>query len=64
MSDKFYNRLGDNYRMLFAIADLAAGEWPEQARGAAERLSGAIDMDLAQRPPLGGDQGRIRRSQD
>jgi hypothetical protein len=44
MSERFYNRLGDNYRMLFAIADLAGGEWPERARGAAERLSGVIDV--------------------
>ena len=44
MSEQFYNRLGDNYRMLFAIADLAGGEWPEKARGAAERLSGVIDV--------------------
>jgi hypothetical protein len=44
MPEGFQNRLGDNYRMLFAIADLAGGEWPEEAQGAAERLSGAIDM--------------------
>jgi phage/plasmid primase-like uncharacterized protein len=44
MSEQFYNRLGDNYRMLFAIADLAGGEWPEKARAAAERLSGVIDV--------------------
>ena len=39
----FDNRLGDNYRVLLAIADLAGGEWPEQAREAAQRLSGAAD---------------------
>jgi hypothetical protein len=42
MPEQFYNRHGDNYRMLFAIADLAGGDWPEQAR-AAQRLSGAVD---------------------
>ena len=40
----FDNRLGDNYRLLFAIADLAGGEWPDQVREAAQRLAGAADI--------------------
>ena len=43
MPDGFHNRLGDNFRMLFAIADLAGLDWPEAARLAAQRLSGAAD---------------------
>jgi hypothetical protein len=43
MPPGFDNRLGDNYRVLLAIADLAGGEWPEQARDAAQKLSGAGD---------------------
>ena len=32
----FNNRLGDNWRPLFAIAELAGGSWPERIRAAAE----------------------------
>jgi Protein of unknown function (DUF3631) len=39
----FDNRLGDNWRLLFAIADLAGGEWPEKARQAARVLSEVAD---------------------
>jgi len=28
----FDNRLGDNWRLMLGIADLAGGEWPDQAR--------------------------------
>jgi putative DNA primase/helicase len=31
----FDNRIGDNWRLMLAIADLAGGDWPEQARRAA-----------------------------
>jgi hypothetical protein len=44
MPPGFDNRLGDNFRLLFAIADLASGDCPEQAREAAQVLSGAADM--------------------
>ena len=40
----FQNRLGDNYRLLFAIADHARREWPERARLAAQQLSCVIDV--------------------
>src|SRR5262245_51293997 len=35
----FSNRVAANYRLLFAIADLAGGTWPSQARAAALKLS-------------------------
>jgi hypothetical protein len=35
MPTAFENRLGDNWRLMLAIADLAGGQWPEQARQAA-----------------------------
>ncbi len=35
----FSNRLAANWRLLLAIAELAGGTWPRQAREAAERLS-------------------------
>jgi putative DNA primase/helicase len=31
----FENRLGDNWRLMLAIADLVGGEWPDKARQAA-----------------------------
>ena len=43
MPPGFDNRLGDNWRLLFAIADLAGGDWPRLAREAAQKLSGASD---------------------
>jgi putative DNA primase/helicase len=39
MPTNFGNRLAANWRLLFAIAELAGGVWPNQARQAAERLS-------------------------
>jgi len=44
MPEGFNNRLGDNFRLLFAIADLAGGEWPEKAREAAQVLSRVADV--------------------
>src|SRR5262249_36537053 len=35
----FGNRLGDNWRLILAIADRVGGEWPEGARCAAVSLS-------------------------
>ena len=35
----FHNRLAANWRLLFAIADLAGGDWPKRARQAAVKLS-------------------------
>jgi hypothetical protein len=39
----FDNRLGDNWRLLLAIADQASGEWPDKARHAAQVLSKVVD---------------------
>jgi putative DNA primase/helicase len=37
--DGFHNRLACNWRPLFAIADLAGGDWPAKARASARALS-------------------------
>jgi len=37
------DRASDNWRSLFAIAQLVGGEWPERARRAAKSLSGGVD---------------------
>jgi hypothetical protein len=39
MPPGFENRLGDNWRLLLAVADLAGGEFPEKAREAAATIS-------------------------
>jgi putative DNA primase/helicase len=40
-----HDRAADNWEPLLAIADLAGGPWPEQARAAAVGLSGGQDDD-------------------
>jgi hypothetical protein len=45
MPDGLFNRAADNWRVLLMIADLAGGEWPERAREAAQKLSGATDAN-------------------
>jgi putative DNA primase/helicase len=39
MPDGFDNRLRENWRLLFAIADLAGGSWPKRVRAAAVKLT-------------------------
>jgi Protein of unknown function (DUF3631) len=39
MPEGFFSRLQDNYHLLFAIADLAGGDWPKRARAAASKLA-------------------------
>jgi Protein of unknown function (DUF3631) len=39
----FDNRLGDNWHLMLAIADVAGDGWPEQARKAAMKLSKVAD---------------------
>src|SRR5262245_56638182 len=39
MPEGFDNRLRDNWKLLFAIADLAAGSWPKRIRAAAVALT-------------------------
>lgn len=41
LEDRADDRAGDNWRVLFAVADELGGEWPERAREAALALSGA-----------------------
>jgi hypothetical protein len=38
------NRVGDLWWLMFAIADLAGGDWPELARGAARAVTAASDV--------------------
>ena len=40
MPARVYNRMADNFRPLFAVADLAGGKWPDRARKAAVELLG------------------------
>jgi hypothetical protein len=42
---ELHDRANDNWRPLLAIADTAAGAWPERARESARLLSGAHDDD-------------------
>src|SRR5262249_25484102 len=39
MPDGFFGRLEENYHLLFAIAELAGGDWPKKAHAAAIKLS-------------------------
>lgn len=41
--DELHDRAADNWRPLLAIADLAGGDWPEEARVAALTLSGVAE---------------------
>ena len=45
MPPKLNDRAQDNWRPLVAIADIAGGDWPTQARGAALQMSGADEDD-------------------
>jgi len=49
MPQQFYNRRADNWRLLFAIADLCSGaeDWGEKARLTAAKLIGAQDIATA-----------------
>jgi uncharacterized protein DUF3631 len=44
MPEGFFSRLEENYHLLFAIADLAGGDWSKRARAAAVRLSRSRDI--------------------
>jgi putative DNA primase/helicase len=43
----FDNRLGDNWRLMVAIADLAGVEWPDRARQAATAIARVADADMS-----------------
>jgi putative DNA primase/helicase len=40
-----FNRLADNWRPLFAIAEIAGGDWPQQAAAAFAKLTAKEDTD-------------------
>jgi DNA primase (bacterial type) len=40
-----FNRLADNWRPLFAVAEIAGGDWPSRAASAFARLSSKDDVD-------------------
>jgi hypothetical protein len=40
-----FNRLADNWRPLFAIAEIAGGDWPQRAADAFTKLTGKEDSD-------------------
>ena len=43
----FDNRLADNWRLMLAIADLAGGEWADQARQAATAIARVVTADMS-----------------
>src|ERR1700681_358761 len=45
LPEELSDRAGDGWEPLFAIADLAGGDWPARARAAAITLSAASDAD-------------------
>jgi hypothetical protein len=47
LSTGFDNRLGDNWRLMLAIADLAGGEWPHLARQAATAVAKTTDAGIS-----------------
>jgi hypothetical protein len=48
LPDDLPDRAADSWEPLFAIADLAGGDWPARARAAAQKLSGeAADADVS-----------------
>ncbi len=49
MPTGYTNRLEDNFTLLFAIADLAGGDWPKKARAAALKLTPAEAASLGER---------------
>ena len=57
-----HDRAADNWRPLFAIADLAGGNWPTLARQVAVRLSeGGAEQDASVRVQLLMDIKDFRR---
>jgi Protein of unknown function (DUF3631) len=45
LPDGVFNRLADNWRPLFAIAEIAGGDWPQRGCNAFAKLSAKPDMD-------------------
>jgi hypothetical protein len=46
--DALYNRVADNWRPLFAIADAAGGEWPKKARAIALRVAPSEELTIVE----------------
>jgi len=40
-----YNRLADNWRPLFAVAEIAGGDWPQRVSDAFNKLTAKTDLD-------------------
>ena len=45
MPDGAFNRIADNWRPLFAIAEIAGGDWPKRVSEAFAKLTSADDLD-------------------
>jgi putative DNA primase/helicase len=45
LPDGLFNRLADNWRPLFAIAEIAGSDWPQRAAIAFAKLTAKADMD-------------------
>jgi Protein of unknown function (DUF3631) len=45
LPESAFNRLADNWRPLFAIAEIAGGEWPQRAAAAFEKLTNREDLE-------------------
>lgn len=45
LPDGAVNRLADNWRPLFAVAEIAGGDWPKRAKEAFEKLTSKEDAD-------------------
>ncbi len=45
LPDGAFNRLADNWRPLFAVAEIAGGDWPQRAAAAFFKLTSGDDVD-------------------
>jgi putative DNA primase/helicase len=45
MPDRAFNRLADNWRLLFAIAEIAGGDWPARTAAAFDKLTRREDSE-------------------
>lgn len=45
MPDGAFNRIADNWRPLFAIAEIAGGDWPQRVAAAYAELAAKADID-------------------
>ncbi|MBI4664447.1 MAG: DUF3631 domain-containing protein [Verrucomicrobia bacterium] len=45
LPDGGFNRMADNWRPLFAIAEIAGGDWPKRAAAAFEKLTSGSDIE-------------------